>query len=99
MEFAYNNSFQASIRIALYEVLCRRKCRSLLCWDDVGECRILGPQLVQKTCEKIKLIQDRLKGAQDRQKNYVDKRRRELEFLGGDKVFLKIALMKRKMRR
>ncbi|GKV01835.1 hypothetical protein SLEP1_g14353 [Rubroshorea leprosula] len=64
VEFAYNNSYQASIQMAPYEALYGRKCRSPICWDDVGERRMLGPELVQQTVEKIQLIRERLRTAQ-----------------------------------
>ena len=72
VEFAYNNSFQASIGMAPFEGLYGRKCRSLVCWDDIGERKLLGLELVQLTVEKIALIKERLKTAQSRQKSYVD---------------------------
>ena len=46
VEFAYNNSYQARIKVAPYEALYGRKCRSPICWDDVGERRLLGPEIV-----------------------------------------------------
>ena len=46
MEFAYNNSYQSSIRMASYEALYGRKCRTSLCWDEVGERKLLGPEIV-----------------------------------------------------
>ncbi|KAH9763326.1 Endonuclease [Citrus sinensis] len=98
MEFAYNNSYQASIEMAPYEALYGRKYGTLVCWDEVGEQRLFGPELVQDTNEKIQLIRDRLKVAQDRQKSYVDKRRRELEFKVGDRVFRRISPWKRVLR-
>ncbi|RVW73465.1 Transposon Ty3-G Gag-Pol polyprotein [Vitis vinifera] len=52
VEFAYNNSFQASIGMAPFEALYGRRCRSPVCWDDVGEKKLLGPELVQLTVEK-----------------------------------------------
>ncbi|KAH9705011.1 Endonuclease [Citrus sinensis] len=91
MEFAYNNSYQASIEMAPYEALYGRKCRTPVCWDEVGERKLFGPELVQNTSEKIQLIRQRLKAAQSRQKSYADKRRRELEFEVGDKVFIRIS--------
>ncbi|KAH9658749.1 Endonuclease [Citrus sinensis] len=91
MEFAYNNSYQASIEMAPYEALYGRKCRTPVCWDEVGERKLYGPELVQNTSEKIQLIRERLKAAQNRQKSYADKRRRELEFEVGDKVFIRIS--------
>jgi hypothetical protein len=94
IEFAYNNSYQASIGMAPYEALYGRKCRSPLYWDELDERRILGPDIVQDTIDKVALIRQRLSAAQDRQKNYADVRRRNLEFTEGDKVFVRVAPMK-----
>ncbi|RVX02391.1 RNA-directed DNA polymerase-like [Vitis vinifera] len=82
-EFAYNNSYQSSIGMAPYEALYGRPCRSPLCWIEVGKRRLLGPEIVQETIEKIQLIKEKLKIAQDRQKSYADQRRRPLEFEEG----------------
>ena len=81
-----------------FEGLYGRKCRSPVCWDDIGERKLLGPELVQLTVEKIALIKERLKAAQSRQKSYVDNRRRDLEFEVGDHIFLKVSSMKSVMR-
>ena len=89
MEFAYNNSYQASIGMAPYEALYGRKCRTPVCWDEVGEKKLVG--IVQVTCDKIKVIRDRLKTTQDQQKSYADNRRRDLKFEVGDMVFLRIS--------
>ena len=91
MEFAYNNSYQASIEIAPFEALYGRKCRTPVCWDEVGERRLVDPELVQITSEKVKVVRDNLKIARNRQKSYADKRRRDLQFEIGDRVFLKIS--------
>ena len=80
MEFAYNKSYQASIGMAPYDALYGRKCRTPICWDEVGKRKLVVPEIVQVTCDKIKAIRDRLKIAQDRQKSYADNRRRDLEF-------------------
>ncbi|RVW73760.1 Transposon Tf2-2 polyprotein [Vitis vinifera] len=90
-EFAYNNSYQSSIGMAPYEALYGRPCRSPLCWIKMGESHLLGPEIVQETTEKIQLIKEKLKIAQDRQKSYADKRRRPLEFEEGDWVFVKVS--------
>ena len=92
IEFAYNNNYHSSIHMAPYEALYGRKCRSPICWEEVGERKLLGPELVQMTTKKIKLIRERLKAAQSRQKSYADKRRRDLEFQIEDFVFLKVSL-------
>ncbi|KAA0066441.1 putative Retrotransposon protein [Cucumis melo var. makuwa] len=91
MKFAYNNSYQSSIGMAPYEVLYGRPCRTLVCWNEVGERKLVGLELVQTTTNNIKLIRENLKIAQDRQKSYADKRRRNLEFQVGDQVFLKLS--------
>lgn len=91
IEFAYNNSFHSSFGMAPFEALYGRKCRSPICWDEVGERKLLGLELVQIIAEKIKLIRERLRTAQSRQKNYADRRRRDLEFQVGDYVFLKVS--------
>ena len=98
VEFAYNNSFQATIEMAPFEALYGRKCRSPAHWDEVGERRLLGPELLQRTSESIMLIRERMRVAQSRQKSYADKRRSPLEFAVGDHVFLKVAPMKGVMR-
>ncbi|RVW66686.1 Transposon Ty3-I Gag-Pol polyprotein [Vitis vinifera] len=90
-EFAYNNNYQSSISMAPYEALYGRPCRSPLCWIEMGESHLLGPEIVQENTEKIQLIKEKLKTAQDRQKSYADKRRRPLEFEERDWVFVKVS--------
>ena len=91
VEFAYNNSYHASIRMSPFEALYGRKCRSPLCWDAVGERSILGPDWVQQTSERVTEIRQHMRAAQSRQKSYADTRRRGLEFNVGDEVLLKVS--------
>ena len=65
LEFAYNNSFQSSIQMAPYEVLHGRKCRTPLCWEEVGEKHITLPKVLEDTNAKVKFVCDRLKEASD----------------------------------
>ncbi|GJT06461.1 putative reverse transcriptase domain-containing protein [Tanacetum coccineum] len=65
-KFSYNNSYHASIKAAPYEALYGRKCRSPVCWAEVGEAQLTGPELIQETTEKIVLIKQRIQAAQDR---------------------------------
>ncbi|GKC36097.1 putative reverse transcriptase domain-containing protein [Tanacetum coccineum] len=90
VEFSYNNSYHTSIKDAPFEALYGRKCRSPICWAEVGEAQLTGPEIIHETTEKIFKIKDRMQAARDRQKSYVDKRRRPLEFEVGDKVMLKV---------
>ncbi|XP_073064078.1 uncharacterized protein [Primulina eburnea] len=98
VEFTYNNSYQSSIGLAPYEALYGRKCRSPLYWEEVGERKMLGPELILQKAEVVALIQERMKTAQSRQKSYADVRRRPLAFEVGDHVFIKIAPVKGVMR-
>nr|GEZ40616.1 reverse transcriptase domain-containing protein [Tanacetum cinerariifolium] len=60
VEFSYNNSYHATIKAAPFEALYGRKCRSPVCWTEVGEAQILGPELIQETTEKIVQIKERI---------------------------------------
>ncbi|GJT35166.1 putative reverse transcriptase domain-containing protein [Tanacetum coccineum] len=65
-------------------------CRSPVCWTEVGEAQILGPELIQETTEKIIQIKQRMQAARDRQKSYADLKRKPMEFQVGDKVLEKV---------
>ena len=87
--------------MAPYEALYGRKCRSPLHWD-LDEVKTtteekqgsLRPELIQDAIEKVQIIKQNMKAAQDRQKSYANKRRKDLEFAVGDQVFLKISPQK-----
>ncbi|GKE81196.1 putative reverse transcriptase domain-containing protein [Tanacetum coccineum] len=89
VEFSYNNSYHASIKAAPYEALYGRKCRSPVCWSEVGDSQVTSPELIRDTTEKIVQIKNCLLAARSRQKSYVDKRLKPLEFEVGDMVLLK----------
>ncbi|GKB90458.1 putative reverse transcriptase domain-containing protein [Tanacetum coccineum] len=91
VEFSYNNSYHASIKAVPFEALYGRMCRSPVCWTEVGEAQILGPELIQETTEKIVQIKERMQSDRDRQKSYVDLKRKPMEFQVGDKVMLKVS--------
>ncbi|GKD66359.1 putative reverse transcriptase domain-containing protein, partial [Tanacetum coccineum] len=89
-EFSYNNSYHASIKAAPFEALYGRKYRSHVCWSEVGDAQLMGPEMIHKTTEMIVQIKNRLLAARSRQKSYADVRRKPLEFKVDDKVMLKI---------
>ena len=91
MEFAYNNSYQSSLNMAPFEALYGRRCRTPIYWDEAGERKLLGPELVQITTDNLQVIRANLKAAQDRQKSYANLKRADIEYNVGDKVFLKIS--------
>nr|GEW81131.1 reverse transcriptase domain-containing protein [Tanacetum cinerariifolium] len=82
-------NYHASIKAMPFEALYGRKCRSPVCWAEVGDAQLIGPEIIQETTEKIIQIKQRLQAAHDRQKSYANVRRIPLEFLVGDKVMLK----------
>jgi hypothetical protein len=89
-EFSYNNNFQASPRMAPFEALYGRKCRTPLAWLEVGERTLFGPAIIEEAEEKVEKVRENLRIAQSRQKSYADKRR-ELTFAVGDRVYLKVS--------
>ena len=90
-EFTYNNNYHSSIEMSPYEALYGKQCRTPLCWNETGERKLLGPEIVQTTVDKVNIIRARLKAAQDRKKSYADKLRKDLEFEVEDRVFLKLS--------
>jgi hypothetical protein len=90
-EFSYNNSHQASIGMAPFEALYGRKCTTPLLWSGVGERSLFGPDLIKDAEEKVRLIRDRLKIAQSRQKSYADSKRREVTYEIGDRAYLRVS--------
>lgn len=98
IEFSYNNSYHASIKVAPFEALYGRKCRSPLCWAEVGDTQLArehanntlrtGLKIIRETTEKIVQIKERLKAACNRKKSYTDVRRKPLEFQVGDKGYV-----------
>jgi len=63
IEFTYNNSFHSSIEMSPFEALYGRRCRMPLCWYETGESALLGPDIVQETTEKVKMIQEKMKAS------------------------------------
>ena len=60
-------------------------------WDEVGDRQLFGPDLIKGSKEKVKLIHDRLKVAQSRQKSYADAKRKEVIYEVGDRAYLKVS--------
>ncbi|KAG8497034.1 hypothetical protein CXB51_008258 [Gossypium anomalum] len=97
-EFAYNNSYQASIRMAPYEALYGQRCRTPSCWTELGKRQVLGPKLIADTEGKVRIIRDWLKEASDRKKSYADLKRKEIKYSVSDMVFVKVSPWKKILR-
>jgi hypothetical protein len=93
-EFSYNNSYQASIKMAPYEALYRRQCRTPLFWSQTGESQVFGPEVLKDAEKQVQMVHENLKVAQTQQKSCADKRRRDLSFEVGDFVYLKVSPMR-----
>nr|GEU42289.1 putative reverse transcriptase domain, ribonuclease H-like domain, aspartic peptidase domain protein [Tanacetum cinerariifolium] len=90
VEFSHNNSYNASIKVAPFEALYGGKCRSPMCWAEVGQVQLTGLELVQEKIERIIQIKQRIQTARSRQKSYADLKRKPMVFQVGDKVMLKV---------
>ncbi|XP_076896790.1 uncharacterized protein LOC143549900 [Bidens hawaiensis] len=84
-------SYHSSIGMPPYEMLYGRKCRTPICWGEIGQKDLGSIEVVKLTSEKLDQIRARLKAAQDRQKSYADKHRRLIEFEVGGLVMLKVS--------
>jgi hypothetical protein len=93
-EFSYNNSYQESLKMAPYEALYGRQCRTPLNWIEPGERAIFGPDIVVEAEATVRRIQENLKVAKLCQESYANKRRQPLQFEAGDHMYLKVSPMK-----
>ena len=98
IEFTYNNSYQSSIGMAPYEALYGRRCRTPVHWTELNEHKVIGLDIVKDTEAKVQVIRQRLKAASDRQKSYVDLKRKDIEYEVGDKVFIKVSPWRKVLR-
>jgi hypothetical protein len=94
VEFSYNNSYQQSLRMAPFEMLYGRRCRTPLFWNETGERKDFGPDILEEAEKQVRMVKENLHVTQSRQKSYADHRRRELSFDVGDFVYLKVSPMR-----
>nr|GFA61390.1 putative reverse transcriptase domain-containing protein [Tanacetum cinerariifolium] len=91
VKFSYNNSYHTSIKAAPFEALYGQKCRSPVCWGEVGDARLTGPEIIHETTKKIIQIKSRIQASCDRKKSYTDLKRKPMDFQVGDRVMLKVS--------
>jgi hypothetical protein len=90
-KFSYNNSYQASTKMAPFEDLYGQQCRTPLFWSPTGESQVFGLEVPK---DARNTIRENLKIAQSHQKSYANKRRRDHSFKVGDFVYLKVSPMR-----
>jgi hypothetical protein len=94
VKFSYNNSYQERLKMAPFEVLYGRRCRTPLNWIEPGEKVIFGPDNIKEAKTTVHHVQENLKAAKSRQETYANKWRRPLAFEVGDHVNLRVSPMK-----
>jgi hypothetical protein len=93
-EFSYNNNYQESLKMTLFEMLYGRMCQTPLFWSENGERKVFGPDILQEAEKQVRMVRENMRVAQLRQKSYADHRRRELSFEVGYFMYLKVSPMR-----
>ncbi|KAA3483059.1 reverse transcriptase [Gossypium australe] len=91
-------SYQVSLKMTPYKALDRHKCRTSLCWSELSERKLEGVSLIRDTENNVKTIWDNLKVTSNCQKSYVDLKHKDIEFIFGDRLFLKVSPWKKILR-
>jgi hypothetical protein len=98
VEFAYNNGYQASLKMSLFEALYGRKCNTLVIWDNIADKVVVGSYLLKEKEEKMEKIKKKLEATQDRKKIYSNNNRVFRYFKVGEHVFLKVKVKRSLLR-
>jgi hypothetical protein len=93
-EFSYNNGYQESLKMAPFEMLYGRRCRTLLFWNETGEQKVFRPNILEEVEKQVRMVRENLHVVKSRQKSYADHRRRHLSFEVRDFVYLKVLPMR-----
>ena len=86
--------FQSSLGMAPFEFLYGRKCRTPLNWSETSERQFFGPDLIQDAEEQVRIVREKLKTAQSRQKSYYDRDHREESYNLDEKAYLRVTPLK-----
>src|SRR3954464_15840517 len=93
-EFSYNNSYQASLKMAPFEVFNGRKCRTPLNWSETGERTLIGQDIIQHAEDQVRVIRENLKAAQSRQKSNYDRKNKEMVYQPREQAYLRVTPMR-----
>jgi hypothetical protein len=91
VEFSYNNSYQESSKMAPFEMIYGRRCRTPLFCSETGEWKVFGLDVLQEVEKQVHMVRENMRVAQSRKKSYADHKRTELSFEVGDFVYLKVS--------
>jgi hypothetical protein len=80
--------------MAPFEIIYGHRCRTPLFWNETGEHKVFGPDILQEAKKQVRMVRENLRVTESRQKSYADHRRRELSFKVGDFVYLKVSPMR-----
>ena len=98
VEFAYNNGYEASLRMSPFEALYGRKCNTLVSWDNPTDIVVLELEFLKDMEDQVVKIKQNLNASQDRKKVYADKNRIAREFNVGENVLLKVNPKKKSLK-
>jgi hypothetical protein len=98
VEFAYNNGYQASLKMIPFEALYDIKCNTPVSWDNPADRVVVGLEFLKEMEEQMLNIKHNLRASQDMQKSYVNKNMIHREFKVGDPIFLKVKANRRSLR-
>src|SRR4051812_40867497 len=93
-EFSYNNSYQASLQMAPFEVLYGRKCRTPLNWSETGEQTLIGPDIIQHAEDQVRVIREHLKAAPSFQKRNYDSKHKKMVYQPVQQAYLCVTPMR-----
>jgi transposase InsO family protein len=91
VEFSYNNGYQASLRMAPYEALYGKRCRTPLMWSEVEERTFFGPATIVEAEENVAKVRENLNIAQSRQKSFANPKRKDVLSEVEERVYLKVS--------
>eukprot|EP00253_Pinus_taeda_P021820 PITA_21820 len=90
VEFPYNNGYHTSLQMSPFEVLYGRKCHTPSSWGGPEDKLMLGPEMMKEMEEMVRKVRIKLKAAQDRQKNFPNRKRNFKEYQVGDHVYVEL---------